>query len=327
MIPEDSNPKTPTPEPGNVFEATVFGEQATPSSGAMSRQAGKRWFPVLIPLQGGETIQRFVLKKEVNQIGRDPKTDITFIRDPRISRNHASLIWENSSNPSEYPRCYLRDEESRNGTYLNHRRIVRPEYLSDGDQIAVGATVFGYYIKDEHELAFDNGLVTMATVDGLTGLVNRRAFLEEASRTIAQALRYQHPLCLTLTDVDHFKEINDTLGHGTGDAVLRYLSRIMKESLRDGDLVGRMGGDEFAFLMPRTHMKEATLAVERVRTHIKGQPLIVNDKKIDLTLSVGIAEISDEINRWSALYNAADSALYQAKKMGRNRVCICRPEA
>lgn len=323
MNPKDEDTKNAPFQDPNAQESTVFGASRDQVFGSLEEMRNdKKWYPVLIVLKGNQAKSRYVLKKNINLIGRDHKNDVSITGDLKVSRVHAAIIWENQDHRDESPRCFFEDRNSRNGSFLNHTEVKKRERLSDGDRIMLGETVFGFYIKDEHEVEYDNDLMAMATVDSLTGLINRRAFIEEARHSIASNQRYNQPLCLVLCDIDNFKEINDNHGHGTGDAVLRMVAKIILESLREADIVGRLGGDEFAILMPGTQLEEALSAVERMRYNLSEQSLSFENSLEQVTLSIGIAALKRDINKWNRLYKAADTALYDAKSKGRNCACI-----
>lgn len=160
----------------------------------------------------------------------------------------------------------------------------------------------------------------LATTDSLTGLPNRRHFDERLEDALARARRFDEPLCLIMLDVDKFKTINDTLGHGAGDAVLSGLGRIIQSRTRSSDVSARLGGDEFAFILNKADLKEAeALAVdllERVQTH----DFRYQGQAIPVTLSIGVAHFVFPPVQSHILYKAADDALYEAKRGGRNRV-------
>lgn len=161
----------------------------------------------------------------------------------------------------------------------------------------------------------------LATTDSLTGLNNRRFLDENLESIFAQAKRHADPLCLVLVDVDHFKNINDEYGHSSGDAVLKLLGNLIRWSARDSDIGARMGGDEFAFVLPRTSVMQgrvfAESLLEKTRNHVFSIP---GEKIIKVSLSIGVAELSDDVLSVEMLYGAADKALYESKHRGRNQV-------
>jgi diguanylate cyclase (GGDEF)-like protein len=159
-----------------------------------------------------------------------------------------------------------------------------------------------------------------ATTDELTGLPNRRAFLHALEIELARARRSGSPLSVAVADVDFFKRVNDKYGHGGGDDVLRALARIAEQSMRTGDLVGRLGGEEFAILMPDTDEMQARIACERLRGAVSGRKIrLGSGEEVALTLSTGVALLAAGEDR-DRLVSRADGALYQAKEGGRNQV-------
>lgn len=160
-----------------------------------------------------------------------------------------------------------------------------------------------------------------ATTDPLTGAGNRRSFDQELSRKITQFQRYNTPCSLLIIDADHFKSVNDTWGHDTGDIVLKSLVRAMESTLRDIDLLFRIGGEEFGALLPETGATNAIIAAERIRRAVNDLeiPIPVSKTKIRISVSIGGADIQfvDCAERW---FKRADVALYVAKERGRNRV-------
>ena len=159
----------------------------------------------------------------------------------------------------------------------------------------------------------------LARTDVLTGLANRRAFDEAAQLEIQRAQRYATPLALVMADLDYFKAINDKYGHHIGDLVLQHCARILSESVRNVDLVGRWGGEEFSILMPGTDLEEAVRAAERMRAAIADAPWI-EGLGCGYTASFGVAAFHPESPSLFSLLGRADAALYDAKNKGRNRV-------
>jgi diguanylate cyclase (GGDEF)-like protein/PAS domain S-box-containing protein len=159
-----------------------------------------------------------------------------------------------------------------------------------------------------------------ATTDVLTGIANRRHFLEIAQRELQRAQRFHHAVSIALIDLDHFKQINDTYGHAVGDQALIALTRFCQTHTREIDLLARFGGDEFALLMPETNRERAHQVVERIRLTLTAQPIAIDRQPILLTLSAGIATWASQEDNLDAVIARADQALYRAKQAGRNRV-------
>jgi len=167
----------------------------------------------------------------------------------------------------------------------------------------------------------EENLTRQAMTDPLTELSNRRAFMEAAERELAGALRYRRPLVLAMLDIDHFKKINDQHGHDIGDAVLRSLAQITNSAMRTSDLVARLGGEEFAVLMPETEIDAATYAMNRLRQRLMSQPVVVAGTEVRFSVSIGVAAASGTDGSVEGLLRSADEALYSAKNAGRNQVC------
>lgn len=169
-----------------------------------------------------------------------------------------------------------------------------------------------------------------ATTDSLTGVGNRRSFDQELSRKITQFQRYGTTCSLLIVDADYFKSINDRWGHDVGDVVLKALVHAMSSTLRDIDLLFRIGGEEFAALLPETESSKAMIAAERIRAAVSELeiPIPGSDERLRVTVSIGGSEIQfvDCAEGW---FKRADEALYDAKRRGRNRaeVCVSQPEA
>jgi diguanylate cyclase (GGDEF)-like protein len=164
-------------------------------------------------------------------------------------------------------------------------------------------------------------LERQAHTDYLTGLANRRHFLELAEHEVAHAKRYGGALSVAMLDLDHFKKINDTYGHQVGDLVLKELARICQRMLREVDVVGRLGGEEFAILFPETGGNEAYEIVERLREAIANSPVALDQgRTLQFTASIGIASFIESDLSIDILLNRADKALYEAKTGGRNRI-------
>lgn len=167
-----------------------------------------------------------------------------------------------------------------------------------------------------------------ATLDALTGFYNRRQLEERTKQEVANAKRQHAPLCGIMTDIDYFKNVNDTYGHAVGDFVLKSVAKVIRGQLREYDIAGRYGGEEFSILLPFTKINEAQMVAERLRQSVENKVIDISKivpenetKKINITLSLGIYEIKEEDNE-DDLIKKADKALYQAKNTGRNKVVV-----
>lgn len=161
----------------------------------------------------------------------------------------------------------------------------------------------------------------LAVNDGLTGLLTRRAFENEADRLLQLCTRHRHPLNLIYFDLDHFKSINDTYGHHAGDKVLKAVSETCRGYLRQSDVFGRLGGEEFAVLLPETEESGAILVAEKLRMAISAMRFTFNGDTIAVTSSFGLSTQKDRKYDLPTLISRADAAMYEAKNSGRNR-CI-----
>lgn len=173
------------------------------------------------------------------------------------------------------------------------------------------------------ERKIQDKLKVLATTDSLSGLYNRTAFMNLAQREFAWTKRNIGELSLLMMDLDCFKTINDTFGHAAGDEVIREMGNTIKNSFRKTDIVGRIGGEEFAVLLKSTSLKEAIKAAEQFRRTVAGKKIIYGEQEISLTVSIGVAAIcgdTDDSSNIEDILKKADDALYEAKAKGRNCV-------
>lgn len=182
--------------------------------------------------------------------------------------------------------------------------------------VAMGVAVIFLLATD-----LSNKLRLQAITDQLTGVSNRRGFLQAADLLLARARRHQYPLTLVLADIDFFKRVNDRYGHSVGDRALSHFSRVLRESVRAEDCVGRIGGEEFAIVMGESSVEDAVRMVARVRRALAERPLVDNGQEVAVTASFGIAAFAKGDTR-EALLIRADQALYQAKESGRDSVIV-----
>lgn len=173
----------------------------------------------------------------------------------------------------------------------------------------------------QRRVILEEELKKLAQTDTLTSLFNRRHFLALAQQEIIKAVRYEHSLCFAVLDIDFFKRINDTLGHPVGDIVVSTLARHLQHSIRQSDIVARIGGEEFAFLLLHVNEEQARAKMERLCKEISECIIKYgSDKTLSVTVSIGIAMLQAPIQTLDELYMRADQKLYEAKKAGRNCV-------
>jgi diguanylate cyclase (GGDEF)-like protein len=167
-------------------------------------------------------------------------------------------------------------------------------------------------------------LKILAAIDPLTGLTNRRQFEILARAELARSQRYMRPLSVCVIDIDHFKLVNDTFGHEAGDHVLRSVANVLTSAKRASDVVARMGGEEFAILLPETGKEAALATAQRVRQQVQACECDIAGEKLRITISIGVAAATARTSGIETLCRQLDQALYEAKRSGRNRVGLAR---
>lgn len=188
------------------------------------------------------------------------------------------------------------------------------------------ATHFVAVMEDitERKLLQDE-LHRMATTDALTGVANRRHFMERTRAEIARAARHGAPFSIIMMDIDHFKKVNDSHGHAIGDATLVAVSRTANEMMRANDVFGRLGGEEFAVALPDTDLAAAAVVAERLRMCLAEVQIPLDADSVTVTVSLGVAQLASHETSLEALLSRADAGLYRAKGAGRNRTEIVSP--
>lgn len=222
---------------------------------------------------------------------------------------------------SDFVSHFFDKEESQTEVTVEDRYLdLRISSLYDKRQHFLGKLVVWRDITELKNTQLK--LQQLATVDELTLAFNRRHFMELAETQLNCTRRQDQPLALGLIDLDYFKGINDKYGHPEGDRVLAELSHLCMENIRDFDVFGRLGGEEFAILMPNTDLDAAYQVSERLRSIVASTLIPINGREVMVTFSLGVAVLHDEQDTLSALFRRADQALYAAKHSGRNRVAV-----
>jgi diguanylate cyclase (GGDEF)-like protein len=246
-------------------------------------------------------------------VGRDSDAGFVVSRSS-VSRQHARLYMDDDSN------WWVEDLNSTNGTFVNEVRI-RAQQLADSDQVRFGDAIYKFLSGSNIESAYHEAIHNMAIQDGMTGIHNKRFFMEFLEREIAVASRHGHPLTLVMFDVDHFKAVNDTHGHLAGDAVLKDLAGRIRPRIRREDLFARYGGEEFACVLPSTALPGGIVFADHLRQLIEERPCSFENLSISFTISLGVTTLHRETGvDPTALIKRADENLYAAKRGGRNRV-------
>jgi diguanylate cyclase (GGDEF)-like protein len=245
-------------------------------------------------------------------IGRAPGCEMQ-IDHRSVSRMHCT-VW------SEQGQFHVRDLGSTNKTLVNEHAVDKSE-LKDGDTIAVGEIVLKFLRRESLEDRYHQAMVEMATVDTLTQLPNRRVWREGLERAVVQA-QNGAPLCLAFIDLDHFKRINDELGHLAGDEVLKAVATVIRHSLLAGFAAGRLGGEEFAVILPGVSLRQASDYAELLRRAVEALKVALPSGIRTITTSVGVVQWQPGMQTTADFMRAADAELFRAKAEGRNRVCV-----
>jgi len=282
--------------------------------------------PSLVFLNGDLLAVPIPLEREKVILGRALKADVR-INDTKVSRQHAEIeTIENESGRN--PTYVLTDLTSSNGTYLNGHSIDR-ETLHNGDKITIGKHILRFELLDEIDREYQLQIRRLLAHDDLTGLLSSRSFFSELRRESARAKHENRRFCVLMMDVDFFKLVNDTYGHLTGSKTLEEIGLCITETLRNGDVAARFGGEEFAAFLLDAELPQALVAAERIRAWIQEYDFSVIRKgkpadKHNITISIGISSFPDDSTDPIELVEMADSALYRAKSLGRNKVCAYR---
>lgn len=283
--------------------------------------------PALVFLSGELIAVQIPLEREEVILGRALNADVR-VNDTKVSRQHARIntVFNEDAQLDEY---FLNDLGSRNGTFLNGHRVEKAERLANGDKIALGEYILRFELLDEIDREYHAQIHRLISHDDLTGLLSSRSFFSELRREAARAKSESRPFCVLMMDVDHFKSVNDSYGHLTGSKTLEELGACIIGSLRSGDVAARFGGEEFAAFLLDAEMAQAFVAAERIRSAIEAAPFsVLRGGKVfgehHVTISIGIASFPDDSSDPIELVEMADTALYRAKREGRNRVCTYR---
>ncbi|TGG95527.1 sensor domain-containing diguanylate cyclase [Natronospirillum operosum] len=207
--------------------------------------------------------------------------------------------------------------------YMYQNSMLYPLENTSGEVEYIAIVIFDVTDVATNKLALQQAnseLARISRTDALTQLYNRGYWEECLYRELLRCRRHQHTASLILLDVDHFKPVNDTHGHTAGDAVLRHLSRTIRQNVRETDIPGRYGGEEFGIILPETDSPKAFAFAERLRGLIEEEAIQIGDNSVSITVSFGVAELEQNMQTIEDWITRADEALYQSKQSGRNQV-------
>ena len=291
--------------------------QGDPHTLLQEMQKAKDQEACLIIIRGKPQGHRFFLTRDEMTIGRDPSAEIS-LADESISRKHAKVTKSGDA-------VLLTDLASANGTYLNDRRVPpsEPVALGKEDMLRIGSSILKFLPAGELEIVFYGNLGAAAHTDALTRIYNKGYLLEALDAEFKRAKALHTDFSLIFFDLDHFKRVNDTFGHDAGDHVLKEIARIVRaDFLGPRDIFARYGGEEFAILLANRDGASAALLAERIRAAVEAHAFVYEDRRLPVTCSMGVAELSAAVESPVALLKNADKAGYASKQNGRNRVTV-----
>jgi diguanylate cyclase (GGDEF)-like protein len=271
----------------------------------------------LIVIYGAELGKRVPVGSASFEIGRSPKCDLTLDQEA-VSRQHARITYTHGHFDGAEQGYRIRDLGSTNGTLVNDVVAIDAP-LVHGDQLKVGRTILKFMAGNDIELHYHEEIYRVMTVDGLTRAFNKRYFVEALERECNRATRYARDLSVATFDVDELRKVNSGRSHLAGDALLQQVIAALKVRLRREDVIARIGGGEFAVLLPEVGIVGARVTGEKIRAVVEGSTFAFEGIAMRCTASVGVAAF-DATCSPKELMDRAERALAHAKLGGRNGV-------
>ncbi|MBN2345138.1 MAG: diguanylate cyclase [Candidatus Aminicenantes bacterium] len=300
---------------GDFYEETICDRRpGWPANGAAKSEQAI----VLTVIAGSETDfgKHFVLERKRTAIGREKANDIA-LGDGKISKAHCQVSVIRS--PRGIEQISILDLDSTNGTYVNGEPVVQAT-LKAGDKIQAGETILQLSYSDEIEREYHAKLFDFAARDALTGLYNKRFIINELENYCRIARRSGRAFSIILVDIDDFKQVNDRFGHLCGDAFLKRLAELISRSLREQDIAGRFGGEEFLVILPETSVDGAFQLAVRIRKNVEDLTFPYQGHAVRTTVSAGVCQYEKALKDIKEFLDLADQAMYEAKKAEKNKV-------
>jgi diguanylate cyclase (GGDEF)-like protein len=272
--------------------------------------------PTFLVINGAQTGMEIPIPMGSSIIGRDNVKIPLGYSDDAVSRNHAEVI--------RFPdKVIINDLDSTNGVFIDENRI-KTHTLSHGEMVMVGRTILKFINQQDAQSHKLKDVLRLATMDGLTGVSNRKNFEDRLSSEFALAKTIRKPLSVMMVDLDNFKQFNDQYGHLAGDEILIVVARRLLGILRSEDLLARFGGDEFVVLAPNLATDALLKLAERIRLEFEKNEIKYQSQLLHVTISIGCFTFDPgkmDLDGPDGIIEMADRQLYKAKRSGRNRTC------
>lgn len=297
-------------------DSTILITDIRAALASAEKEAGEK--PAALLVVGGDLNGTIFDLAEVTTAGRNPDNTIP-LEFNGISRYHFKI---SASGEGQF---LIEDTGSKNGTFVNNKKIEGQVALNKGDMVKLGAIAMKYLPKGDPERLTYDKLQLEANTDRHTGCYNKAYFNNAIDLEVKKSKLTGTPLSLIIFDLDHFKKLNDNFGHDAGDFVLKDGAEIIrKNGVRENDIFARYGGEEFVILLPKTNLKQAFEIAERLRRLLEQHDFIYDGNKLPVTASIGVADYRPGVATGTDLFKRADSAVYKAKEGGRNQVQFYR---
>lgn len=297
-------------------DSTILITDIRAALASAEKEAGEK--PAALLVVGGDLNGTIFDLAEVTTAGRNPDNTIP-LEFNGISRYHFKISAQGEGQFS------IEDTGSKNGTFVNNKKIEGSVILNKGDMVKLGAIAMKYLPKGDPERLTYDKLQLEANTDRHTGCYNKAYFNNAIDLEVKKSKLTGTPLSLIIFDLDHFKKLNDNFGHDAGDFVLKDGAEIIrKNGVRENDIFARYGGEEFVILLPKTNLKQAFEIAERLRRLLEQHDFIYDGNKLPVTASIGVADYRPGVATGTDLFKRADSAVYKAKEGGRNQVQFYR---